>query len=155
MSTPELIKCPNCGTLEFEIHTIVNLTLEAGIIDNGAITWRNPREVRTCIACGYTINSAEDLEMVTLNVYIIGDSISHRRHGLVNLSKKVGDRKWLDSEMDLLANPGYFKFQLPKIPESGHAWVWVFTKSAWKRAQSDDSFRLIDKQYSVNVEEMI
>jgi hypothetical protein len=83
--------------------------------------------------------------MLTINVYIVGDSVSGRRQGLFKITKKTGI-EFGATAMDGLSRHGYFQ-----LADDG---AWVFTKGAWQRAESDN-LRFADQQYVTNIEEMI
>lgn len=140
---------PNCGNKEFEFRLICNLRLRP----DGIITEDNAHRIHSCAKCGYNISDAKDLALKTIDVYIVGDSISGRRQGLNKMYRAwplpVDKDIMVATMMDELARDGYSK------RDSLSEGYWIFTKSAWKRAQQDPEFRLSDGQYTVNVKEMI
>ena len=162
MTEPVLILCPNCNNQEFEAHSISKLFLvhaEGAELAARLSEWKSEpdflressiRKLYTCYQCGYAIGDKDDLKMTTIDVYIVGDSISGRRHGLAKVSRGL-DAKWDIAAMGmLLASDGYFGFG----DKDGRPASWVFTKSAWKRAEADHEFRLTEGQYAVNLKDL-
>ncbi len=153
MTESELIKCPSCENLEFEAHSVGNLYLDFNEPPN--VFTINLKEFCTCTQCGYRIDGVGDLKLTTIDVYIVGDSISGRRHGLNRIAKEKGEDPLADDfwDADLCTDGVSFKRTggkgLIDIPI-----FWVFTKSAWKRAENDPEFRLIEGQYAVNLQDM-
>ena len=160
--TPEAtpVKCPSCEKEDFEVHLISNLHLtpEEENIQSTAppnsLIELNVRKYFTCVECNYVISSPDDLEMITIDVCIVGDSISGRRQGLNKIGcMLVIPEKWMESSMDALAKDGYINIKF-KVSDHEERKFWVFTKSGWKRAENDPEFRLTEGQYAVNIMEM-
>ena len=142
MPEPELIKCPSCEGIDFDVRLITNLIMASATAE---IESYNIRKAFVCPSCGYTIGGLEDLDMSTIYVYLIGDSLSGRRQGMNKIEAKTGIAIDPDKHAGRLAVVGYFKLADD---------AYVFTKSAWKRSDADPEFRLTDGQYAVQIEEM-
>ncbi len=144
-----LVNCPSCDNQEFEIHERSTLSPAAPSgTGTDALIPTYKYNFYTCMECGYRLNNVSDLEMVTIDVYIVGDSISGRRQGINRIIKDHGLQDTynalFDTTMDTIGDLGY----------ANHGLGWVFTKSAWKKAENDPGFRLIAGQYAVNIKEM-
>ncbi len=166
MPDTELIKCPSCEKEDYEVHLISNLhftpkevSIQSTAPANTLIEL-NVRKYFTCLECNYVISSPDDLEMITIDVYIVGDSISGRRQGLNKITKGVWsiwqEKAGLEMVMKQLAKDGFVRlmYELDGITPKNDS-PWVFTKGAWKRAENDPGFRLTEGQYAVNIKEMI
>ncbi len=135
------VQCPSCGNIEFQLRLITNLELADEVL-----TEMDMKKSYSCVVCDYTIGEVDDLEMLTITVYIVGDSMSGRRQGLSRIKDLDIDRAGV---LDVLAANGCYRYNDdPKSP-------WVFTRSAWKRFDADPAQRLADKQHGVKIEEMI
>ena len=139
------VQCPSCGNIEFQICPRANLELAGEVI-----TEIDVKKVYSCIVCDYTISEVSDLELLTITVYIIGDSISGRRQGLRRVTEAIGFVVGTEGQMVLLANQGGFPLEL-----GDGTIAWVFTKSGWKRFDADPVQRLANKQHIVKIEEMV
>ncbi len=147
MAVHGLIKCPSCENLEFEAHSMGNLNLT--FQKPPGVTIINSKRFCTCTQCGYRIDGVDDLKLTTIDVYIVGDSISGRRQGLSRITMLISYGVGNDKDRADMDKQGYFEFTKP-----GHSKAYVFTKSAWKRAENDPEFRLIEGQYAVNLQDM-
>jgi len=150
--------CPNCGCNRHEIHHVGQLQHNADeeAAERGEYFVLAYEDIFfTCIECGYVITDPQDLNLLTITVYIVGDSISKRRQGLNKIAIDIKYRAPLlisepySRAMYFLHEIGYFRIGI-----DDEISPWIFTKAAWKKAQHDLEFRLTDKQYTVNVKEM-
>lgn len=156
----KLIECPSCGKQDFEIHHRSTLS---PVPDSDVFVPTYKSTFYTCMVCGYRLDDAGDLKLTTIDVYIVGDSISGRRQGLTRIIAATGfrnpDDKFLDSwkkaSLDRLANEGYFPLIYDSNGSPKEGCPFVFTKGGWKRAEADPGFRLMEGQYAVNLKEMV
>ena len=134
-----------------------------GIIDQQKIS-KVEHERQSHIAARNKMFGGIIQSMITIDVYIVGDSISGRRQGL-NKIAKGSDYGWDEMAMEWLSKNGYFQLihpgNAPINYAKGAAQVirgddspWVFTEGAWRRAEADPGFQLIAEQYAVNLKEM-
>jgi len=158
MPEPNLVSCPSCGNKEFEIHEWSTLSpVPSG--DSFVPTFI--QNFYICMQCGYRLDTTADLELTAIDVYIVGDSISGRRQGLNRVLAQVGRLKcmssdeWMAGTMGELAKSGYISFRHDYDTKTIQEKSWIFTKSAWKRAEGNPEFRLTEGQYAVNLKGMI
>ncbi len=78
------LKCPQCDGEEFMVIPIMTLKLEG----NEIVTNKPVKDMFSCIKCGNRVETKDDIEPVTVIVYIVGDSHSGRRQGLNKIFKK-------------------------------------------------------------------
>jgi len=133
------IKCPGCGGEEFEIHKYGAMWR-----DGDFVSVDPNKRFYTCTGCGYIIRSAEDLNMFTVKVYIVGNSLAKQRHGLlafedlagIELDKppaalKLAENGYLDTQSDMTGTP------------------WIFTVNAWKEFKANPAFVLCDESHTI------
>lgn len=135
------IKCPGCGGEEFEIHKYGAMWREGNFISVDP-----HKQFYSCINCGYIIRTAEDLNMLTVKVYIVGNSMAKHRHGLREVERIVG-RTWNLSSSVILAGleeDGCLNV-LPETPSG----LWLFTVDAWKKFKTNPTFALCDESHTI------
>jgi len=145
-----MIKCPSCNGDKFEHHTISGLLMAGDQITPSLLEAGS--KYYTCVECGYVVAQPSDLNLLTVTVYVLGNSLSKQRQGL----HQVSDKEIIDKGLmawdtdDFAANEQALKlfgyFDLPG--------AWVFTKTAWEKHQANPDFPLADGQHSVDVKEL-
>jgi hypothetical protein len=139
----EPIKCPSCDSTRFEVHEIVNL-----MIDGVGIKQINERKPYTCVKCNFAIENIGDLNMTTIDVYLVGNSMSGMRQGLRKVLKVI-DVSLKQGDYDL-ASQGFHETGGLEGPEE----PWIFTKLQWEKVSTGTDFRLMEGQYTVNLVDM-
>ena len=147
-----MIKCPTCGESKFELHTVGAL-----VIRQNKPELTKAAKYFTCVHCEYVIAQPSDLNPAEILVYILGNSLSKQRQGLVSLNNAAEEKgkeapfHRLAATVDILNRHGYFS----------HLWDneetirrWIFTKAAWEKYQADPTFKLGKGPYIVKTEEM-
>ena len=137
-----MIKCPSCNGEKFEHHIISGLLMAEDKIVPSAL--ETDRKYYTCVECEYVIAQPSDLNLTTVNVYVLGESLSKQRQGLKHLLDEgllspAPDQIKTDEQSIRLF--GYFEI-------SGN---WVFTKPAWKTYEATPDFPLAEGQHKTEV----
>ncbi|HEC61589.1 MAG TPA: hypothetical protein ENI27_04975 [bacterium] len=142
-----MINCPSCNGVKFESHHVAPLFL----LDDGTIVRGAESQHYTCVQCDYVIANPSDLNMLTVTVYVLGNSMSKQRQGLSTFGDGLCPMPSIREK--LISNPGYFIFTDTKGDPCKNG-PWVFTKAAWEKYQADPQFPLAEGQHITEVKEL-
>ncbi len=78
-----MINCPNCNGEKFEVHLVGGLEMKAEMPE-----MVNVAKFFTCVECEYVIAQPSDLNLMTITIYVLGNSISKQRQGFQTINKQ-------------------------------------------------------------------
>ena len=135
-----MITCPSCGGEKFESHSVGDLEL----VSNIYLMLHNAAKYFTCVECEYVIAQPSDLNLMTVTVYVLGNSLSKQRQGL---------KRMIDEGL-IYPSPSQRKINEQSIKQFGCFKTpgdWVFTKAAWEKYQANPEFPLAEGQHKTEV----